>query len=167
MKTNLSGAATGMTILEMTVASTIFLIFAVQFSNLWATSNKQTAYMLDRAATVREATVARMQMTVDLSSAAAVSVTDEGYGFSITTLDNKTINYRKSGYALERWDEVTNSTMAVAVHLSSATHTLAANGNLQADYEFFNIRSNKAPVTVNTATANPTRLQVLWNRITP
>lgn len=162
-----AGTGTGMTILEMTVASTIFLIFAVQFSNLWATTNKQTMFMLDRATTVREATMARMQLTVDLSSATAVSITNEGYGFSITANGGRTINYRKSGYALERWDSVSNSTMAVAVHLSSATHTLGVMGDMTADYEFSVIHSNKAPETSNVARAYPTRLQVLWNKVTP
>jgi len=87
-----AGSAAGMTILEMTVASTIFLIFAVQFSNLWATTNKQTMFMLDRATTVREATMARMQLTVDLSSATTVTITNEGYGFSITANGGRTLN---------------------------------------------------------------------------
>ncbi|MDD2772672.1 MAG: hypothetical protein PHP45_03140 [Elusimicrobiales bacterium] len=63
----------GMTLLEIVVAGTIFVVFASSFSAAWISTRKQVSYIVNRARVLREAGTARAWLSVDLASATAVT----------------------------------------------------------------------------------------------
>jgi len=111
--------------LELTIAGTIFVVFASQFSSVWITTNKQMRFLMDRAKLVRETYITRAMLTSDFAYATQVTVVTADEEFHIDSDSHAGgYNYALKDGKLIRFDPLTNSSMTVTSCLGAMTTEL-------------------------------------------
>jgi len=153
----------GMTLLEIVVAGTIFVVFASSFSAAWISTRKQVSYIINRARVLREAGTARACLSADLASALAVTTTTIAPNdFFIQMPDSSTVDYRfepEGSLVRIRTYESSSTSMTVAKYLHSMNTGVDGSGSTS-NFEF---RISTNGVTASNSPA--VNLYMRWNKV--
>lgn len=117
--------------LEMTVASMIFMIFVGGVMSVWGSLERQRMHVQARAKLDSETQLARSQLVTDISSATTVA-SWTGSDITMTyAASGSTVTYSANAaeHMLMRYESSTISTTTAALYLSSIS-TSSTNGTL-------------------------------------
>ncbi|HOX23658.1 MAG TPA: hypothetical protein PLL10_09350 [Elusimicrobiales bacterium] len=128
-------SAKGVTFLEMTVASLVFMLFVGGIMGVWGSLEKQRLHVQSRAKLDAEAQLARAVLTMDISSSTNVQ-SWTGQDITLTYPDSNNITYSiGTGNQLLRYESATISTTTAALYLTSISSE-TVNGQLHLRCEF-------------------------------
>ena len=121
----------GVTLLEMTVASLIFMIFVGGVMGIWGSLERQRMHVQARARLDSEAQLARSQLLTDISSATAVTSLTGSDVTMTYAASGSTVTYSRNAEnnQLLRYESATISTTTAALYLSSIS-TASVNNTL-------------------------------------